>query len=416
MSSVSTNNLIALADCNNFYASCERCFNPQLIGKAIVILSNNDGCVIARSAEAKKLGIKMGAPFFEIRHLTISGELLAYSSNFPLYGDLSARVMHLLKSHAQEIEIYSIDEAFFTLPKLNDIMQYCRSIREQVRQCTAIPISIGLAESKTLAKIATTQAKKSHDGVFLIDSSNREELLKNTPIEDIWGIGRRLSKKLQNYGINTAWQLAHSDDKFLLSHFGVCMLRSCHDLRAIPSISLETEKTAKQSIRVSRTFPQIINDITTLLQQLSFFTDRACQKLRREKQKALYIDVFLEGPYPKRKQLSMRYYLDEPSDYTPDFIRAAELVGQKLFDFSEIRKAGITLHHFSSQDSWQQEFFSQVRDHKKQTSLMHEVDQINLKFGTGSLTYLSSGKREFPRGTRLSPRYTTSWDQLPKVK
>jgi hypothetical protein len=149
---------------------------------------------------------------------------------------------------------------------------------------------------------------------------------------------------------------------------------------------------------------------------VSFFAYRACQKLRREKQKALYIDIFLEGPYPKRKQLSMRYYLDQPSDYTPDFIRAAEHVGQKLFNFSEIRKAGITLHRFSSQDSWQQEFFSRARDHKKQTILMQEVDQINLKFGEGSLRYLSSGKREYPRGTRISPRYTTSWDQLPTVK
>ena len=411
MSSANTNKWIALADCNNFYASCERCFNPQLIGRAIVILSNNDGCVIARSAEAKALGIKMGVPFFEIRPLVEMHGVLAYSSNFPLYGDLSARVMQLLHTHAQEIEFYSIDEAFFTLPTTLCPESYCTSIKEQVQQCTGIPISIGIASTKTLAKIASKLAKKSR-GTFLIQEANRQQVLENTLIEDIWGIGRRLSKRLQNCGIRTAWQLAMADEQYLLKRFGVCMLRTCHELRGIPSLALENSPEAKQSIRVSRTFPESVHDLDSLLQQLSFFADRACQKLRQEQQKALYVDTFIEGPYPTRKHRSTRFYLDSPSDYTPDFIHAVELSGQKLFHHCEIRKAGVTLHHFSSKNAWQQDFFSPPRNHQKQNTLMQQFDSINQKFGKGSLRFLSSGKREFSRGARLSPRYTTSWNDL----
>jgi DNA polymerase V len=415
VSYANTNEWIALADCNNFYASCERCFNPQLIGKAIVILSNNDGCVIARSAEAKALGIQMGVPFFEIRPLVEMHGVLAYSSNFPLYGDLSARVMHVLNSHAQEIEFYSIDEAFFTLAHSPILKNYCQEIKQQVKQCTGIPISIGIARSKTLAKVASKLAKKS-SGVFLINSSNREDILKHTHTEDIWGIGRRLNKGLQNCGIHNAWQLANSDEQYLLKRFGVCMLRTCHELRGIASITLETQQDSKQSIRVSRTFPKSIFEIKTLLEQLSFFADRACQKLRKEKQKAHYIDLFIEGPYPNRKHSSARFYLDSPSDYTPDFLHATEVLTQKIFHHGEIRKAGVTLHRFSSKTAWQQDFFSPPRDHQKQNTLMQQFDDINQKFGKGSLRFLSSGKREFSRGARLSQRFTTSWNDLAIVK
>ena len=278
-----------------------------------------------------------------------------------------------------------------------------------------VPISIGLAKTKTLAKVAAAQAKKS-SGAFFLEASNQEQVLRHQPIQDVWGIGRRLTKRLMGYGIHYAWDLYSCDDQWLLKRFGVCVLRTCHELRGIPSLALENQQNPKQSIRVSRTFPKIVTTLSALLQELSFFAERACQKLRQEQEKALYIDVFIEGPYPTRKHSSLRCYLDEPSDYTPDFLAATEEAGRRLFSRQEIRKAGITLHRFSSKEAWQQEFFSKPRDHHKQNTLMQEFDAINQKFGQGSLRFLSSGKREFPRGTRLSPRYTTSWNDLALVK
>ena len=242
--------LYALADCNNFYASCERCFNPALRDRAIVVLSNNDGCVIARSAEAKALGIKMGAAYFEIAVLCEAQGVKVFSSNFALYGDLSNRVMSLLKQAFCEIEVYSIDEAFLRVPKtMNEPQEFCQRLADRVEQGTGIPLSIGIAPTKTLAKIANHVAKR-RKRTFHLKETQREVILEATEVEEIWGIGRRLSVRLRAYGIKNALQLSCSDETWLCKKFNVNVLRTARELRGQVSLDLETQAEPAQSIRV----------------------------------------------------------------------------------------------------------------------------------------------------------------------
>jgi DNA polymerase V len=290
--------VIALVDCNNFYASCERVFNPKLRNKPVVVLSNNDGCVVARSDEAKALGIPGGIPAFKIDHLLRSGEVFACSSNYALYGDMSRRVMETLLHFTPGIEVYSIDEAFLNLSGFarGSLADYGRLIRRTVIRWTGIPVSIGIAETKALAKIANRLAKKSPKAEGVLDltaSLYQEKALAVTDVEDVWGIGRRYAKFLKKHGIETALDLRNAEDSWVKKHLSVVGLRLVKELRGVPCISLEVDLPAKKEICVSRSFGKPVTSVWEMREAVAMYATRAGEKLRMECSAAGVIMVFM---------------------------------------------------------------------------------------------------------------------------
>jgi DNA polymerase V len=354
--------LYALADCNNFYASCERCFNPALRNRPIVVLSNNDGCVIARSAEAKALGIKMGQAYFEIAVLCEEQGVKVFSSNFGLYGDLSNRVMTLLKQAFSELEVYSIDEAFLSVPKeMSQPQEFCQSLSLRVEQSTGIPLSIGIAKTKTLAKIANHVAKR-RKRVFHLEENQREVILEATEIEEIWGIGRRLSKKLRSYGIKTALQLSCCDETWLLKKFNVNVLRTARELGGEVSLALETQTQAAQSIRVSRTFAQHVKTFDELEIALSQFTARAAEKLRAGGQRCQRVQVFVSAGCAGRSSVwQASFNLLNPSQFTPDLLRVVIYLAKQIYPLIPLKRAGVLLSQLCSEKAWQPSLFEPDR-------------------------------------------------------
>ena len=274
--------LIALVDCNNFYASCERVFRPDLEQKPIVVLSNNDGCVIARSNEAKKLGIKMGEPAFKKKEVFKKNKVQIFSTNFVLYGDMSKRVMSILKKNSKDIEIYSIDEAFLECYN-EDLENYAVNLRNKVKKWTGIPVSVGIAKTKVLAKIANHIAKKyKKSGAFVLDNQEIiEKALKFTAVEDIWGIGKNYAKKLKEYGINTAYDLTCIEESWIKKNFSVVGLRIVQELKGINCLEIESEYKKKKNICTSRSFGQPVSDYNKLKEALSTFAVRCSEILRK---------------------------------------------------------------------------------------------------------------------------------------
>jgi DNA polymerase V len=288
----------AIVDCNNFYVSCERVFNPKLVGKPVVVLSNNDGCVVARSNEAKALGIKMGVPVFQISRLMKTHNVQALSSNYALYADMSQRIMNTLSRFTPDVEIYSIDEAFLDLSQFKqyDLTDYGHKIRSTIKQWTGIPVSIGIAETKTLAKIANKIAKKSvkAEGVLnLTASPYLNRALEITDVGDVWGIGRSYSKFLNTYGIHNALQLLDADDKFIKKRMGITGIRLLNELRGIPCYALEQFPYPKKGISVSRTFKNSIESLDDLKEAVAAYASIGAEKLRKEHSVAGVIMVFL---------------------------------------------------------------------------------------------------------------------------
>ena len=277
--------LFALADCNNFYASCERVFNPKLAGRPAIVLSNNDGCVVARSNEAKALGIAMGVPAFQIRHLIRKHDVQVFSSNYALYGDLSQRVMETLQQFSPEVEVYSIDEAFLNLSGFTNInlTDYGRRIRATVKQWTGIPVSVGIAETKTLAKIANHVAKRTEgtDGVFDFTAwPDRDSVLARVLVEEVWGIGPNYARLLTQHGITTALGLRDADDHWIQKQMGVVGLRTVHELRGISCLPLEQCPPPKQGITCSRSFGRPVTTLAEMREAVAAYTARAAEKLR----------------------------------------------------------------------------------------------------------------------------------------
>ncbi|MDQ3375145.1 MAG: Y-family DNA polymerase, partial [Acidobacteriota bacterium] len=291
------NNAIALLDCNNFYASCERVFDARLKDKPMVVLSNNDGCVVARSEEAKAIGVTMGSPLFKVLDLLETHDAEIFSSNYGLYGDMSSRVMNLLQNFTPAVEIYSIDEAFLNLePRKNSLDNLARTIREKMYKWTGIPVSIGIAETKVLAKIANKRAKKieSAEGILnLYRSSNTENVLKETNVEDVWGIGYRSSIKLKANNILTAWQLREMDNRFARRLLTVVGARIALELRGIKCLPFEQVATKKHSITCSRSFGQTANEYRELKEAVLYFLTRACEKMRKSSLAANAVTVFI---------------------------------------------------------------------------------------------------------------------------
>lgn len=419
--------IIALIDCNNFYVSCERVFDPSLEGKPVAVLSNNDGCLVSRSKEIKALGIPMGAPAFKHEALIRKhgGSLL--SSNYALYGDMSMRVMQTLEQFSPQMEVYSIDEAFLDLGGFPfvDLELYASQIRETVKKWTGIPVSVGIASSKTLAKLANHWAKRvpGFNGVLsLLDEHRLEKALKLTPVGEVWGIGRQYEKFLLQNGIVNAWQLRNADEKFIDHYMTKVGHKTVLELQGYHAISLEEAPQDKKCILVSRSFGKQVASFDELREALSNHVSTAAHKLRQQDGLAARMMVFLstnrfkDGPqYSNSKQM----VLSPPSAYTPELIKhALELLEEIHLPGFEYKKAGVMFSEIVHKDDVPLSFLeSNYLDDKRKT-LMDTVDRVNRKSGRDTLFMASSGvQKEWQmKRARLSPAYTTRWSDLPRAK
>jgi len=422
------NTVFALVDCNNFYASCERLFKPELEGKPVVVLSNNDGCIIARSNEAKALGIPMGAPYFKNRALIEKHNVYVFSSNYALYGDLSHRVMSILQQMEPEVEVYSIDEAFIRLPETHiagaDLRSHALFLRKKIKQYVGIPVSIGIGPTKTLAKIANRIAKKdaSCRGVLdLTSCDDMDTLLAEIPVGDIWGIGRRNGEKLNRQKIFTALDLKNSDDEWIREHLTVVGLRTVMELRGTPCIPIDHEPVPRKSVVCSRSFRKPVFLVKDLGEAVSSYVSVAAEKIRNESLVAANLHVFLRTNR-HRKNLpqhsdSLMVSLEPPTSSTPVLIRAALQGLKKIYkkNFS-YQKAGVMLTELTSSTMRQQNLFQPLP--KNNGAVMEALDQINSRWGRNTVQYASSGldKPWCMSQEHKSPAYTTRWDELPVVK
>ena len=411
--------MFALIDCNNFYASCERVFNPALNGKPVVVLSNNDGCVIARSNEAKELGIRMGEPAFKIEDLLIKNKVAAFSSNYTLYGDMSDRVMRTLAQYTPNIEICSIDEAFldFSGMKYKDLSEYVNEISETVKKWTGIPVSIGIAPTKTLAKIANRYAKncklRSH---FLETPEQTEEALRATEIENVWGIGKQYGKLLRSNNINTAYDYSVANEDWIRKNLTVVGSRTQKELKGTSCLELELVASAKKGICTSRSFGKMVTEYEILAEAVSNFAAACSLKLRNQKSCANFITVFVltnrfkdEPQYNRSKTIT----LPVASNSSPELIYFAIIGLKKIFASNyRYKKAGVIVTGIIPEEQRQTDLFNP--GNPKMDLLMKTFDKINREYGKNIIKVASqgNGQRWKLKRERLSPCYTTRWEDL----
>ena len=392
--------IFALVDCNNFYASCERVFAPHLEGQPIVVLSNNDGCIIARSSEAKKLKIPMGYPYFKIKLFLEKNNIKVFSSNYELYGDISARVMSTLETMCPEMEVYSIDEAFLQLDSFQhlNLTSYCLEMKKRVKQWTHIPVSIGIGPTKTLAKMANHVAKKqTADGVFNVcDKEIREKILNNFPVQDIWGIGRQLGKKLTALNIMTAQQLRDSNPKVLRKLFSVVMEKTILELNGVSCLDLADHQPRKQ-IMSSRSFGRYVVLKAELEQALAYHINIVAQRLRQQKSYASGVYIFFHtNPFKETKKqyvnATSQFFLQRTND-TGLILKTALACLNNIFKSGyEYHKIGVMLLDITTENILQQDLISQVSlEIPKSDDLMRVFDTINSKMGKGTIKYCIEG-------------------------
>ncbi|MBW2648256.1 MAG: Y-family DNA polymerase [Deltaproteobacteria bacterium] len=419
--------IFALVDCNNFYVSCEQVFNPGLIGKSVVVLSNNDGCVIARSNEAKAIGIQMGIPVFKIQDMIKAHKVHVYSSNYALYGDMSQRVIEILSGFTPDVETYSIDEAFLDLSgfKRCSLTDYGHPIRSKIRKWTGIPVSVGIAETKTLAKIANRIAKKSEktDGVLdLTKPSYRDNALAITDVEDIWGVGRGYSKFLRSVGINNALQLRNVPESLIKKRMGITGLRILQELRGVSCYPLDQCPPPKKEITVSRAFKHPIIDRADINEAVAAYTSRGAEKLRKAFLEANILVVFLmTNPYNRESRYFNMKTIRLPfsTSDTSELIKYAHAGLDEIYREGYLyKKAGIIFRDLSS-DSHTQTTLFDYKKGKCSREIMQAFDRINKRFGSDSVRYAATGSTRNQRWRtvfqRRSSSYTTNWDQLPRV-
>ena len=418
--------MFALVDCNNFYVSCERVFNPFLINKPVVVLSNNDGCIIARSNEAKDLNIPMGAPFHIYRDFINAHKVKVYSSNYPLYGDMSNRVMTSLSYFNPNLEVYSIDEAFlkFNQGIKNDIGKDIIKIKKNIFKWTGVPVSIGIGPTKTLAKVANTLAKKNkYNGIYDLSSKiKQDEILQNINVENIWGISRRWGSKLRMIGIGNALQLRDSSPRRIRKYLSVVVERIVYELRGVACLDLN-EILPKKNIMCSRSFAKTISDKAILKQSIVDYAIRACEKMRNQNTRAQSIYVFLKtNKFNKGKQHheGMAFGLNTPCSDTSQIIKLAMSAVDGIYKSGYLyQKAGIMLLDLIPADINQHDFFESI-NYSSSDKRMHIIDSLNKKFGSGTIANgsvrLTNKKTWDNKRYYLSPRYTTQWDELPHVK
>ena len=416
---------IALIDCNSFYASCERVFNPKLLGKPIVVLSNNDGCIITRSTEAKALGIKMGDPYFKVKNVIKKNNVKVFSSNYALYGDMSQRAMEILLGFSPDVEIYSIDEAFLSLKgfKNYELLTYCKHIRKTIKQWTGIPVSIGVGSTKTLSKIANHLAKKNnaYEGVCILKKKEKiNEALQETEIEDVWGIGRSLSKFLKKYNVCNAKQFALSDRGWVRKNMGVVGERIQLELHGVSCLGVELLPSPQKSCCVSRSFSRPIEKIEELKESIANYGSRVAEKIREEDLIAQSMSVFVLTNHFNKKEKqysnSIKLQLEYPTSDSKLIVKRAVEGIQRIYKQGyRYKKAGIILYELHDSSS--------VRglldyDKPRSDSLMKSLDEINYRYGSSTLRLAAEGIKKGwqMRREKVSPCYTTSFDQLMIVK
>ncbi len=420
--------ILALVDCNSFYASCEKVFAPALANKPVVVLSNNDGCIIARSSEAKALGIPMGKPAFECRELFRHHDVAVFSSNYTLYGDLSARVMKTLATFTPRLEVYSIDEAFLDLTGMpDDIVAYSQHIRETVRRWTGIPVAIGLGPTKTLAKIANKLSKKDPTLGGVLDYGAHPEpdaLLDQVAVEDIWGIGRRYAAMLERHGVVNARQFRNLPRDWVKKKMTVGGLHTLLELQGIPCIDLEAMAPAKKSITASRSFGQPVTRIEEMREALAVYTSRAAERLRKARMVANGVTVwvqtntFIEGE-PQYANSAFGA-LPVATAHTSDILKAAWQVLDRIFRKGyRYKKAGVMLSGLEPIGCRQLSLLAPVRtSDPKAERLMEAMDRANARWGRDTLRLAACGIKQNwqMKQAARSPQYTTCWADLPEVR
>tara|TARA_A100001011_G_C14307789_1_gene844029 strand:- start:2190 stop:3467 length:1278 start_codon:yes stop_codon:yes gene_type:complete len=413
---------IALVDCNSFYVSCERLFNPKIQRKPVVVLSNNDGCVISRSSEAKTIGIKMGEPYFKVKELIKRNKVHIFSSNYALYGDLSRRVMKMLKTFSTKIEIYSIDEAFIDLSFLNekDVENYGKEIKERVLKWTGIPTSVGVASTKTLSKVASHIAKKTETGVVYLEK-NIDEKLKNFPIRDVWGVGKQLSKFYVKNGINNAYELKKASNTWVKKGTNVLGSRTAMELRGVSCIGLESCGEKRKNCCVSRSFGKKITNLGKLEEAVTTYCLNAAEKIRGDNQVCKRITVFIRtSPFNKnREYYSSTQTIDLPlaTSNSIELVKNAKKVLKKIYKPGFFyQKAGIILSKLKDNECNEFNLLTPILE-KKSKKLMKAIDYTNMRYGRHAISIANSGigKEWKMRRKHSSKIDTASFLHLPKV-
>jgi len=419
--------MFGLVDCNNFYVSCERLFRPDLTYRPVVVLSNNDGCIIARSNEAKALGLGMGTPYFKQESLIRKNRVEVFSSNYPLYGDISQRVMDVLMQLEPDVEIYSIDEAFIRIPAGNcrELEKHIGFLKAAIQKHTGIPVSIGLGPTKTLAKIANRFAKKNPAaaGLYVItdDHQRLDSLLATVAVADIWGIGRRHAARLKKQAVHTALELKNRPDSWIRKQLTVAGLRTAMELRGTSCIPLENAAPARKSVCTSRSFGQAVHDLAELQEAIATYTTQAATKLRGAGLRTTVVDVFIrtnsfkkdEPQYCNRKTLALAV----PTSHTGTLIRSALASLREIYRSGyRYQKAGVLLSGLVPEGCEQLRLFR--TSSPRGTSLMQAVDEINSRWGRDTIQAAAAGlaKEWRFRQMKKSPAYTTRWTELPTVK
>ncbi|MGZ3797415.1 MAG: Y-family DNA polymerase [Pseudobdellovibrionaceae bacterium] len=418
--------IIALVDCNSFYCSCERVFNPSLESKPVIVLSNNDGCAIARTDEAKALGIEMGAPLFKIKDLVKKQGVHVFSSNYTLYGDMSRRVMNILKDFTPDMEVYSIDEAFldFSGFKMRDLEKYAKEIRQEILLQTGIPVSIGMGPTKVLAKAANRISKKNKiqsQGVFsLLDSKTRDMALKNFDVRDIWGIGRQSAEKLYGLNIRAASQLRDANEYLIQKKLSIVGRRIVQELRGVSCVDLEQIVKEKKTICSSRSFGRPVYKLEELKESVANHVHTAAEKMRRDSSLASSIQVFVQtNPFKNVPQYynSATIELLSGTSFTPKMIKHAfsglEAIYRKGYEY---KKCGVILNDLFPQKNAQMDFFGSY-DSARDDQLMKMMDAINRREGKGTLKPAACGVDQFWKmlSEMKSKAYTTRWSELLEV-
>lgn len=416
---------VALVDCNNFYVSCERVFHPHLEKKPVVVLSNNDGCVVSRSNEVKRLAIPRGAPIFQYQDLVRDHSISIFSSNYSLYQDMSNRVMSTLQLFAPTREIYSIDEAFLGLTGFPGSLEtWGHEVRHTVYQWTGIPVSIGVGPTKTLAKLANHLAKKHPDFPDVLDLTTRSDLspfLKAVPVEKVWGIGRRYGEKLRSFGCCNSYDLSRVRLSWAKKHLTVQGVRTVLELQGEPCLDLQTSPAPRKNILCSRSFSRDVTDLAKLEEAVALYASRAAEKARAQGSRAGLIEVFIKtNPFRDAPQYarSARYLLAHPTSYTPEIIhRARQLIASIYRPGYLYKKAGIYLGRLQPEDRIQYDLFTPYREPDREDALMEVVDLANRKWGRNTVHFGATGTkpRWKMRQKRLSRRFTTQWEEIPVI-
>jgi DNA polymerase V len=427
-----TNQLFALVDVNNFYVSCERVFAPKLEEVPMVVLSNNDGCAVARSAEVKALGIKTGTPWFQMQALAKQHGIQAYSSNYTLYGDMSGRVVEVLKTFTPSLEVYSIDESFLAIETV--LKQYAdpsclgHIIKQEIKDTTGLPVCVGIGASKTLAKLANHLAKKHPQfaGVCDISSMPKEALyqwMAETAVGEVWGIGGKTAKKLKELKINSIFDLVQASPQSMRQQFGVVIERICYELRGVSCLQLEEVAPAKQQIISSRSFGKPVTSMEELAESVATHAARGAEKLRSQKSVTGALTIFVQTnphkQYEPQHHQSITVALSDPSDNTLTLTTAALAGLKQIYKTGfKYKKAGVILNLLADKPTMQQSLFDDMEVKGKSAGLMKAMDSINSRFGNAVIRTAAAGTKQDwqMRSSNKSPNYTTQWDELPVVR